>query len=139
MSVTDRFPRPVICTWCGNRHRTVIPDDLAAAGRYVQGDNCAAEVFQATAHNLESLGRSPNRLVTPCMLPEAGGEPLRGLSDVAVGDWLVRGYYGSTSYDCDLLRFARNPPTAPAKPICDNCIGERVTAEDLERIGGHYP
>lgn len=38
-----RFPRPVVCEWCSNSHRSVIPEGI---GRGKQGDGCAASVYQ---------------------------------------------------------------------------------------------
>ena len=36
-----RFERPVVCAWCGNRHRTMFPE----LDRTDLGDSCAANVF----------------------------------------------------------------------------------------------
>jgi hypothetical protein len=116
-----QFPRPVVCAWCGNRHRSVVPFETST-----QGDNCAASVFQADEAIAESLTREPN---------QHEHDP----PTIAAGEWLVKGHYGSTSYDCDLYRFVKNPPAAPASPVCDNCIGERSSAGDLVKIEGHYP
>jgi len=112
----DRFPRPVVCAWCGNRHRAIVPIDPGATP--TQGDACAASVYQVTE---EMLRRSPD-------LPE-----------LAPGEWFAQGHYGSSAYDCRLFHFVRNPPTAPADPVCDNCVGERLVAGDLQPIEGHYP
>lgn len=94
----SRFPRPVVCAWCGNKYRCVMPPDNT------QGDACSASVW---------LDRD--------------------------GTWYLNGHYGSSDYDCMLFRFRVNPPEAPADPVCDNCIGERLVAGDLEHIEGHFP
>lgn len=47
------------------------------------------------------------------------------------GRWLVRGHYGSTSHDMCTYMFVANAPTERADPVCDNCIGERLTVGDL--------
>lgn len=58
-------------------------------------------------------------------------------SDVVFQDgaWLVRGAYGSDEHDLHCYRFVANAPTAPADPVCDECISERLLAGDLEEIG----
>jgi hypothetical protein len=122
MMTSDRFPRPVVCAWCGNRHRSIWPPE---GDNHTQGDGCAVSVFQATE---KTLARVKDPLVAP------DGQP-----DLRLGEWLVLGHYGSTGYDCTLWRFVRQPPTAAADPVCDNCIRERVAAGDLEQIEGHYP
>ena len=40
---TERFPRPVICAWCGNRYRSAIPSEI---DRGLQGSHCASDVIQ---------------------------------------------------------------------------------------------
>jgi len=117
------FPRPVVCAWCGNRHRSIVPDDVNKRG--TQGDACAAVVFQVTE---EVLARAKNPGYVHHDVPE-----------LVLGEWLVQGHYGSSNYDCALFRFVQNPPAAAADPICDNCIGERIVAGDLQPIEGHYP
>ena len=121
LAVPPQFPRPVVCAWCGNRHRSVVPFETST-----QGDNCAASVFQATVESAEMLTRAPNQYE-------------HHPPTIAAGEWLVKGHYGSSGYDCDLYRFVKNAPTAPASPVCDNCIGERSSAGDLVQIEGHYP
>jgi hypothetical protein len=37
------------------------------------------------------------------------------------------------------LIYLKSAPTDPADPICDNCVGERLYAGDLERIEGQCP
>lgn len=124
MSATpDRFPRPVVCAWCGNRHRSIVPFETST-----QGDACAASVFQITEANMQSIADMLSRDSDEADLPT-----------LAVGEWLVKGHYGSTSYDCHLFRYVQNSPTAAADPICDNCIGERSTAGDLKQIKGNFP
>jgi hypothetical protein len=56
-----------------------------------------------------------------------------------LGDWLVKGHYGSSEFDCQLFRFVKRLPTEAADPICDNCVGERVMAGDLEQVEGNFP
>ena len=34
----------------------------------------------------------------------------------------------------DILRFVANPPNAPADPICDECIRERMLCGDIVRL-----
>lgn len=95
------FPRPVVCVWCGNRYRAVVP--YADGERATQGDCCAAIVFCKD------------------------------------GEWFVQGCYGSTNYDTDRFKFIGNSPWERADPVCDNCIGERICAGDLERVPGRFP
>ena len=118
-----RFPRPVACAWCGNRHRAITPfsEDLT------QGDGCAASVFQVTEEILARTETAERQ------------DPAASAGTLAIGDWLVNGHYGSTAHDCALFRFIRNLPTSAADPVCDNCVGERISAGDLERIEGNYP
>jgi hypothetical protein len=40
----ERFPRPVVCEWCKNRFRSIIPYDTGE--KPTQGDDCAASVYQ---------------------------------------------------------------------------------------------
>ncbi len=96
-----RFPRPVVCVWCGNRHRSVVPG-RGDQPSTTQGDACAASVW------------------------------------VEAGVWYVQAHYGSSDYDTRRYRFVANPPAEPADPVCDNCIGERLCAGDLERVDGTY-
>lgn len=103
IQTADRFPRPVVCEWCGSRYRSAVPtfdDD----DNYTQGDCCAAAVWQ----------------------------------DEKTGAWLLQGFYGSTNYDTDRFRFVRNTPAQRADVVCDNCIGERICAGDIERIDGRF-
>ena len=115
----SRFPRPVICAWCRNRHRSIEPPSNDR-----QGDACAASVFQVTEDVLSRM-RDPHIA--------------RERPRLQLGEWLVQGHYGSSDYDCRLFRFVQNPPTRPADPICDNCVGEREVSGDLESVEGHYP
>jgi hypothetical protein len=39
---SDRFPRPVVCAWCWNAHRSIVPADICGG---VQGDGCASVVI----------------------------------------------------------------------------------------------
>jgi hypothetical protein len=112
----SRFERPVVCQWCNNKHRRVVPEDV---GDNTQGDACAGHVFQVTEEMVPRFAKSGAR--------------------VKVGEWLVKGNYGSSDYDTRVFRFVKNPPKAEADPICDNCIGERIMAEDLQTVQGHFP
>lgn len=127
------FPRPVICAWCGNRYRAVVPDDVSK--RHTQGATCAAAVFQVTE---AILTRTKNPGYVPHAAPELVYVP-RAAPELVLGEWLVQGHYGSSDYDCALFRFVRDPPAAAADPICDNCVGERIGAGDLQQIEGNYP
>lgn len=49
------------------------------------------------------------------------------------GHWDVFCGYGS-EHDMDILRFVANPPSAPADPICDECIRERILCGDIIRL-----
>lgn len=51
------------------------------------------------------------------------------------GKWLVRGGYGSDEHDMHRYVFVANPPSAPADPVCDECISQRLHAGDLEDVG----
>jgi hypothetical protein len=119
IGVPDRFPRPVVCAWCGNRYRALTPSENT------QGDDCASSVFQVTD---AVLARVKDPIVTP-----------HGQPELQLGEWLVQGHYGSSDYDCTLWRFVHNPPAAAAGPICDNCVGERRAVGDLKQIDGQYP
>lgn len=77
----------------------------------IQGDGCAATVFQADAQYLAFTKDY----------------------EIPLGTWLVLGHYGSR-FAKQLLRFTQNPPTAEADPVCDNCIGERLSANELALI-----
>ena len=101
----------MVCQWCGNRYRNIMRSDAEVQ---TQGDACAASVFQATEATAQRGGL------------------------VQAGEWLVMGHYGSSDYDTCLFRFAKNHPRAEADPVCDNCIGERISAGDLTSIEGHY-
>lgn len=37
-----RFPRPVVCEWCANAYRSIVPEEIC---KRVQGDGCAAHVW----------------------------------------------------------------------------------------------
>jgi hypothetical protein len=128
-----RFPRPVICAWCGNRHRSVVPSN---EDRQVQGDGCAASVYQVTE---DVIARARARAAARSLRSAPDLNALAKIASFQIGDWIVQGHYGSTSYDCEIYRFVQNPPTEPADSICDNCIGERIVAGDLKRIEGNYP
>lgn len=117
-----RFARPVVCAWCSNRHRSVVPYETTT-----QGDGCAASIFQVTAANVAATQQMLWR----------GESTSKAL--IGSGDWLVKGHYGSSDYDCVLFRFVQNSPTTCAAPVCDNCIGERVFAGDLKQIEGNFP
>ena len=126
---TERFPRPIVCAWCGNRYRSAVPFETRT-----QGCDCASSVFQVT-EEFQARARTAqeSKRASPVL------KALARAATVPLGTWLVQGHYGSTSYDCDLFRFVHNPPTAPAEPVCDNCIGERLVAGDLEKIEDHFP
>lgn len=51
------------------------------------------------------------------------------------GAWYVRGSYGSDEHDMHRYLFVANPPAAPADPVCDECISERLMAGDLRDTG----
>jgi hypothetical protein len=51
------------------------------------------------------------------------------------GDWFVRGGYGSDEHDMHRYLFVANKPSAPADPICDECISQRLQAGDLHDTG----
>lgn len=51
------------------------------------------------------------------------------------GDWFVRGGYGSDAHDMHRYLFVANKPSAPADPVCDECISERLQAGDLRDTG----
>jgi hypothetical protein len=51
------------------------------------------------------------------------------------GKWLVHGGYGSDEHDMHRYLFVANPPSAPADPVCDECISERLQAGDLRDTG----
>lgn len=74
----------------------------------------------------------------------SGEVPCFGCAKLAVspGDYLIKGCYGSTDFDCELYRFVgeRLPPyDADLSPICDNCIHRLIDDGKLEHIPGHYP
>ena len=46
------------------------------------------------------------------------------------GQWDIFGGYGS-EHDREILRFIANQPSAPANPICDECIRERMLCGDI--------
>lgn len=125
----QRFPRPIVCAWCGNRYRAAVPLES-----HTQGCDCASSVFQVTE---EFLARA--RTAQKSRRASARLKVLARATTLPLGTWIVQGHYGSTSYDCELFRFVKNPPTAPAEPVCDNCIGERLLAGDLEQIEGQFP
>ena len=54
------------------------------------------------------------------------------------GEWFVQGHYGSRSYDTDRFRFVQNVPLAPANPVCDVCIDERIFVGDLAPVEGCF-
>lgn len=115
----SRFWRPVVCQWCNNKHRTMFPDDVENEGGGTNGDGCAASVWQVTE---ETKARLAAKGVT-----------------VEVGDWMANGHYGDNWLDCTLWKWVQNHPQAPADPVCNNCLGERISAEDLVRIEGNFP
>lgn len=51
------------------------------------------------------------------------------------GEWIVRGGYGSDEHDMHRYLFVANLPSAPADPVCDECISERLRAGDLRDTG----
>jgi hypothetical protein len=128
----ERFPRPVICVWCNNRHRSSLP---GGHGDGTQGVGCAASVFQVTRELLQRLQERGFQLVTPRMIDE--GEVLLGVENLMIGDWLIQGHYGS-KHDCNVFRFKRHLPAITTDPVCDTCVDERLHAGDLEQIEGHY-
>lgn len=112
-----RFDRPVVCQWCNNKHRTMFPEDLKTDD-FTCGDGCATSVWRVDA-------------MTKARLAE------RGVA-AEVGEWMANAHYGSHR-DTDLWRWTKNFPTEHADPICDNCLGERIKAGDLARIGDGFP
>lgn len=54
------------------------------------------------------------------------------------GTWLIQGHYGSRSHDAMRFRFVQNVPLAPADPVCDICIDERLSAGDLVPVDGAF-
>lgn len=111
-----RFERPIVCQWCNNKYRTMFPKAMPPG---TCGDGCAANVFQVTEQTKERLAA-------------------KGVQ-VEIGDWLANGHYGDNWLDCTLWKWVRNFPKADADPICNNCLGERISAEDLVRIEGNFP
>ena len=111
-----RFERPIVCQWCNNKYRSMFPKDMQPG---TCGDGCAANVWQVT----EEIQA---RLAT------------KGV-DAKVGDWMANGHYGDNWLDCTLWKWVKNFPTAAADPVCNNCLGERISAEDLVRIEGNFP
>lgn len=133
---SSRFARPVVCAWCGNKHRSVMPFGKDSEN---QGDDCATNVFQVTAElhaiwwkDLKYLTLFDGKKMTAV-------EKFPALATVQIGDWLAKGNYGSTQFDCEIWKWVKNFPEKPAEPICDNCLGERICAEDLIRIDGNFP
>lgn len=118
-----RFPRPVVCVWCNNKHRSMFSklDDreYESGDRNTNGDGCAASVWQVTEKSQERLAA-------------------KGVK-VEIGDWMANGHYGDNWLDCTLWKWVQNFPTAAADPICNNCLGERISADDLVRIEGNFP
>ncbi len=72
-----RFPRPVICKWCGNKYRSIIPDNICKG---VQGDGCASSVINREGswyvvggygsggydmHRLKFVANAPSEEVDP--------------------------------------------------------------------------
>lgn len=114
----SRFPRPVVCMWCNNKHRSSFASAELPDDDHTLGDACATNVWQVTEETQARLAQK----------------------DVPanVGDWMANAHYGSND-DCTLWKWVQNFPTAPADPVCDNCIGERVCADDLVRIEGNFP
>ena len=112
-----RFYRPVICQWCNNKHRSMYPEDVPNGGTC--GDGCATNVWQVTEQSKARL--SAKEIV------------------VEIGDWMANGHYGDNWLDCTLWKWVKNFPKAAADPICNNCLGERISADDLIRIEGNFP
>lgn len=50
------------------------------------------------------------------------------------GQWIVRGGYGSDEHDMHRYVFIANPPSAPAAPVCDECISQCQEAGDLRQL-----
>lgn len=50
-------------------------------------------------------------------------------------NWFVRGSYGSDEHDMHRYLFVANKPSAPADPVCDECVSERLQAGDLQDTG----
>lgn len=126
----ERFPRPVVCAWCGNRYRSVLPAEIE---RDLQGDGCAASVYQITEEILTRARTAATSVRSSSLL-----DGIAILATFPMGTWVANGHYGCR-YDCEIYRFIQNPPTAPADPVCDSCVSERLAAGDLERIEGNYP
>ena len=124
----ERFPRPIVCAWCGNRYRAAVPFESRT-----QGCDCASSVFQVDEEfQARARAAQESRRTSPQL------DALARAATIPLGTWLVQGHYGS-SYDCGLFQFVQNAPTSPAEPVCDNCIGERLVAGDLKQIEGHFP
>ena len=51
------------------------------------------------------------------------------------GEWFMRGGYGSDKHDMRRYLFVVNPPSAPADPVCDECISERLQSGNLRDTG----
>lgn len=112
-----RFERPVVCAWCNNKHRSMFPEGVS--DKDTSGDGCATDVWQVTEDTRLRLAA-------------------KGVV-VEVGDWMANGHYGDNWLDCTLWKWVRNFPKAAADPICNNCLGERISAEDLIRMGDNHP
>jgi len=110
-----RFERPVVCQWCNNKYRSVMPGE---GDDHTLGDACATSIWQVTEETRVRLAE-------------------KGVIS-KVGEWMANAHYGSND-DTTLWRWLKNPPKAAADPVCDNCIGERMVAGDLSRIEGHFP
>lgn len=95
----------------------MFPQDVPNGGTC--GDGCATDVWQVTEATKERLAA-------------------KGVI-VEVGDWMANGHYGDNWLDCTLWKWVKNFPKAAADPICNNCLGERICAEDLTRIEGNFP
>lgn len=105
----------MVCQWCNNKYRTVMS---GSTDEHTLGDACATNVWQVTEE-------TKTRLAAKNVI-------------VKVGDWMANAHYGSND-DATLWKWIKNFPKDAADPVCDNCIGERTSAEDLIRIPGHFP
>jgi hypothetical protein len=114
----SRFERPVVCQWWNNKHRTMFPHDLKSDDATC-GDACAISVWRVDA-------------MTKARLKERGVQ-------CEVGDWMANGHYGANNFDTQLWKWVKNFPRENADPICDNCLGERISAGDLVHIEGSFP
>jgi hypothetical protein len=116
--------RPVKCSWCAYVGHDCVGGarDPNSEEMYVsrQGDDVACSVWQGNGATRELRDLEHPRLYT--YDPDA---------------WFVQGHYGSGHFDMAIYKFVKNPPTAPADPVCDGCVQKRIDAGDLELVTEH--